>query len=441
MGLAIGMPELLLMLTAELDDLPDERKPSNNTRYTVEEAIKSAFSVFFMQSRSFLDHQRLMKSHKGRDNADSLFGLERIPCDNQIRNLLDPVPASTVFGVFRSVYNCLSERGALKPYRCFQGEFLLVLDGTEYFSSKKIHCAHCCHRNHRNGSTTYFHAAVTPVLVAPGLSQVISLEPEFITPQDGHDKQDCENAAAKRWISGHARAEQDPPVTLLGDDLYCNQPICETVLNHGYHFIFVCKRTSHQELYEWVDYLEGIGEVPSLTTSRWDGKRRLDYHYRYLNRVPLRAKVPAMEVHWCELTVTDPQQSQLIYYNAFATCHEIHDQNVEDIVRAGRARWKVENEGNNVLKTKGYHLEHNFGHGQNHLAELLLCLNLLAYLFHTTLDLINTTYRQVRTMLVTRQTFFNDLRALTRYLWFSSWQTLFEFMLTEGKNPDFANSS
>ena len=85
---------------------------------------RTAFSVFFMQSRSFLDHQRLMKSQKGRDNAASLFGIERIPCDNQIRNLLDLVPASTVFGVFRSVYNGLSKTGHLKPYRCCGGEFL-----------------------------------------------------------------------------------------------------------------------------------------------------------------------------------------------------------------------------------------------------------------------------------------------------------------------------
>ncbi len=91
MGYSIGMPELLSMLRAELDDLPDQRKPSNNTKYTVEEALLSAFSVFFMQSKSFLDHQRLMKSQKGRDNVTSLFGIEDIPCDNQIRNLLDPV--------------------------------------------------------------------------------------------------------------------------------------------------------------------------------------------------------------------------------------------------------------------------------------------------------------------------------------------------------------
>lgn len=441
MALTIGMPELLSMLTAELDDLPDERKPGNNTRYSVEEALLSAFSVFFMQSRSFLAHQRLMKTQKGRDNAQSLFGIKYIPCDNQIRNLLDPVPASTVFGVFRSVYNCLEKAEALKPYRCLAGEFLLVLDGTEYFSSKKIHCAHCCHRTHRDGSITYFHAALTPVLIAPGVSQVISLEPELIRPQDGHDKQDCENAAAKRWLAAHPRSERDTAVTLLGDDLYCNQPICETVLEQGYHFIFVCKRTSHQELYEWVDYLERVGEVQTLTIFRWDGRQRLSYHYRYVNGVPIRAKAPAMEVNWCEVTVTDTESGKPIYHNALATCHEIDDRNVEEIVVAGRARWKVENEGNNVLKTKGYHLEHNFGHGQNHLAELLLCLNLLAFLFHTTLDLINTTYQQLRTLLVTRKAFFNDIKALTRYMWFASWQQMFEFMLCEGTEPALADSS
>ncbi len=66
---------------------------------------------------------------------------------------------------------------------------------------------------HLNGSTTYYHAAVTPVLVAPGRPQLISLEPEFITTQDGQDKQDCENAAAKRWIAAHPRDPKDPPVT------------------------------------------------------------------------------------------------------------------------------------------------------------------------------------------------------------------------------------
>lgn len=437
----IRMQWLLSMLTAELDDLPDERKPSNNTKYKVREALLSAFSVFFMQSRSFLDHQRLMKSHKGRDNASSLLGIEEIPCDNQIRNLLDPVAASNIKGVFDSIYQYLEQTGSLKTYSCLSGEQLVVLDGTEYFSSKKIHCPRCSHRNHRNGSTTYFHSVVTPILVAPGVSQVICLEPEFVRPQDGHHKQDCENAAAKRWIKAHPRSNQETPITLLGDDLYCNQPICETAQDAGYHFIFVCKRTSHQELYEWVDYLERIDEIKTLTKFEIRGRKRLSYEYRYLNRVPLRANEPVKLVNWCEIKVTDTGNGKTLYYNTFATCHQINDENLPEIVHAGRTRWKVENEGNNVLKTKGYHLEHNFGHGQDNLCELLVSLNLLAFLFHTTLDLFHRTYQEVRALLVIRETFFQDIRTLTSYLWFESWQALFEFMLTEGKNSHNLNSS
>lgn len=133
--------------------------------------------------------------------------------------------------------------------------------------------------------------------------------------------------------------------------------------------------------------------------------------------------------------------STVVYHNAFATDHEIHQSNVALVVDAGRARWKVENENNNVLKTKGYNLEHNFGHGSNHLAALLVCLNLLAFLFHTTMELTNKTYQQVRQLLGTRKTFFNDIRALTRYLLFESWDCLLEFMLREGNKPDWVNSS
>ena len=53
------------------------------------------------------------------------------------------------------------------------------------------------------------------------------------------------------------------------------------------------------------------------------------------------------------------------------------------LAASGRARWKIENENNNTLKTKGYHLEHNFGHGQQHLSSLLDAMNILAFLFHT----------------------------------------------------------
>ena len=90
---------------------------------------------------------------------------------------------------------------------------------------------------------------------------------------------------------------------------------------------------------------------------------------------------------------------------------------------------KIENENNNVLKTQGYHLEHNFGHGQQYLSAFLLSLTLLAFLFHTVLEWSNEKYALLRRVLARRQTFFEDIRALTRYMVFESWDHLMDFMI------------
>jgi hypothetical protein len=437
----LEIPELIQILRSLLHDLPDERKPGNNTKYQVEDAVMAAFSVFFTQSPSFLDHQRLMKSNKGKNNAESLFSIEKIPCDNQIRNLLDPVPATTIFMAFQKVYQWLEEKGVLKKFLYLDGEILVALDGTEYFSSKKINCPHCNCRNHRNGTTTYFHGCITPIIVSPNQKQVINLEPEFIKKQDGHQKQDCENAAVKRWLNKNLKNQHGYPITLLGDDLYSRQPICDLAVKQGYNFIFVCLETSHKTLYEWLEFLERSGEVTTVEKKQWDGRKNLIYRYRYTSRLPLRDENSSLEVNWCEVTIINEKTEEIIYQNNWITNHKITENNVEEIVKAGRSRWKVENEGNNVLKNHGYNLEHNFGHGQNHLCELLLSLNLLAFLFHTVLDLVNYTYQKVREILVTRTTFFKDIRTLLKYLWFKDWSHLFSFILTEHDPLKRVNSS
>ncbi len=102
---------------------------------------------------------------------------------------------------------------------------------------------------------------------------------------------------------------------------------------------------------------------------------------------------------------------------------------VAEIVEAGRCRWKTENENHNVLKTKGYNLEHNFGHGQKHLSSTLLPLNLLAFLFHTVLQLIDSSYQEIRRKRGTRRGFFQNILSLTKYFLFENWKHLIDFML------------
>jgi hypothetical protein len=406
-----------------LESLPDKRT-GKNTRYGIEDAALSAFSVFFTQTPSFLAYQRTMEKTKGRSNAQSLFGVHKIPSDNHIRDLLDPAKPEQMFPVFEKIFQRLKQKGKLKSFRALDNNLLMALDGTEYFSSSQIHCPHCSFRKLKSGETHYFHSVITPVIVSPKQPHVIPLIPEFIVPQDGHDKQDCENTAAKRWLLQHGKHYSSLKITVLGDDLYCRQPLCQLLLEQQFNFILVCRPESHTTLYE---HLEGIC-LPTVIIKRWTGKVEETYTYRYLNGVPIKDGNDALLVNWCELTVTR-ENGKIVYKNSFATNHTITDETVVEIVLAGRTRWKVENENNNTLKTKGYNLEHNFGHGQQHLASFLATLNILSLLFHTLLELLDEKYKLLRDHLPTRKTFFNDLRALTRYLVFDSWDHLLTFMI------------
>ena len=437
----IKINQLIHFLTKELDNLPDRRKPGNNTKYEISDALLSAFSIFFTQSPSFLSHQRLMEKIKEKNKASSLFKISKIPCDNQIRNLLDPLSAQTIYPVYQKIYQWLKKEKVLKKFFYLEGEILIALDGTEYFSSKKINCPHCNCRNHRNGTTTYFHGCVIPAIVSPNMKQVISLEPEFIKKQDGYKKQDCENAAVKRWLNKNQQKQYDNPVTLLGDDLYSRQPIGELALEKDYNFIFVCRETSHKTLYEWLEFLDKSGEVKTLEKKEWNGRKELIYRYRYTNKIPLKDGENSLQVNWCKLTVINQKTQEITYQNSWITNHQINGKNVPQIVKAGRSRWKIENESNNVLKNHGYNLEHNFGHGQNNLCEMLLSLNLLAFLFHSVLDLANSTYKKVRDLLVSRRSFFNDIRTLLKYFWFATWQDLLNFILTDNVPDSTSNSS
>ncbi len=144
--------------------------------------------------------------------------------------------------------------------------------------------------------------------------------------------------------------------------------------------------------------------------------------------MPLTDGDDALKVNWCELTLTDGQGAGC-YKNSFITDWPIRAENVAGWVAAGRARWKIENENNNVLKTKGYHLEHNFGHGQQPLSSLLLTMNLLAFGWHTLLEVTDESYRLIRAAVGARRKFFQHLEALTAYWFFETWERLMDFMM------------
>jgi hypothetical protein len=184
--------------------LPDHRHKGPNTRYAIHDAALGAFGIFFTQSPSFLEYQRRLQHTKGPNNAQTLLGVEQIPCDNQVRTLLDPIAPHHLDAVVVEVFEGLAQHRMLAHFRVLGDQRLVALDGTHSFASKAMHGPNCLTRQLSTGQTLYYHAAITPVLVCPGQSQVIAVPPESIMPQDGHAKQDCERAAGTRWLGKHA---------------------------------------------------------------------------------------------------------------------------------------------------------------------------------------------------------------------------------------------
>ena len=366
--------QIIKLLRKEFKKLPDKRG-RKHVEYAIEDIALSAFSLFYFQSKSWLDFQRNMFTRTGKSNAKSFFGIEKIPSDNHIRDVLDDIRVEQLQPIFDGIYHLLLKKETLQEYQYFDRTLLVLLDGTYYHSSRKIHCAHCQTKTKSDAKgkmyTEYYHSAITPIIAHPKSNQVLSLFPEVISNKDGEDKQDCEINA----------------------------------------------------------YIEKLGELDSKVVTKSNRSRKKEtYRYAYLNDVDLTGDKDSIKVNWCRVEVTD-EKKKIVYSGAFATDYTIDDHNVEKIVEAGRARWKVENENNNTLKTGGYHLAHNFGHGKEGLSELLFTLNLLSFLTHTISLKHDEGYQKLYELINNRQTFFGHITTFTTFFYIPDFDTLWHKMI------------
>ena len=303
----------------------------------IEDAALAAFSLFFMQSESFLSHQRRMEHGRNASNCKTLFGIEKIPSDNHIRDLLDPVPPELLAPCFEHTLDQMRQHGGMKDFERLGGRVLIALDGSEYFCSEKRGCPRCLTRKHSNGKTENYHTLLAATLVAPGHNRVLPLMPEFITPQDGAEKQDCERNAAKRWLERHGEHMRPMRPVYLGDALFSSQPMCAEVLAQGGDFLFVCKEDSHKTLYE---YLRGVEPRQHTVSERRMGGRTRSHRYRWVENLPLRDGKDALNTHWLSVEVVD-LAGKVTYRGAFVTSLSITPENVAEIVACARARWKT----------------------------------------------------------------------------------------------------
>ena len=156
-----------------------------------------------------------MKKAKGRSNAQTLFQIGAIPSDNQIRDILDEAKPEHVYPIFTDIFNTLIEHEYLEISKALTVIYCERMMEQNIIIPRPFYFPNCNVTNHRNGTVTYSHKAIRTKVVAPKNDRVISLEPEFITKQDGAKKQDCEHEAMKRWLLKHSAHYQHLGITWL----------------------------------------------------------------------------------------------------------------------------------------------------------------------------------------------------------------------------------
>ena len=250
--------------------------------------------------------------------------------------------------------------------------YIVSIDGTGQFSSKKVHCKNCCEKTHRkNAEVTYYHQMVGASLVHPDQKVVVPLAPEPILKGDGATKNDCERNASKRLLKDLRREHPHLKVVVVEDALASNYPHLSLLDSLCMDYIIGVKPGDHGYLFDWIKDLSG--QQYTLTD---DKETRHDF--AFYHDVPLNDAHYDYRVNVLTYTETDKKGRQKHF--SWVTRLPLTVDNVYEVMRAGRSRWRIENETFNPLKNQGYHFEHNYGHGYENLCSVMTMLMLLSFL-------------------------------------------------------------
>lgn len=423
---------LFRLLRSGFTNIPDYRP--GDPDISLPDVLMSGFAMFSLKSPSLL----AFDEERTEGNLETIYDIERVPCDTYMREVLDPISPESLRPSFKGVFRQLQRGKALEAMTFLDGHYLVALDGTGYFSSKTIHCASCLQKQHRNGSMTYYHQLLGAAIIHPDMREVIPLMPEPIIKQDGTEKNDCERNAAKRFI---AKLRQDHPhlkFIVTEDSLSSNAPHIETLHDYGCHYILGVKEGDHAYLFEQVQAAEEAGRVTHY--ERHDRAAGIVHRFRFVNDVPLNESRADVRVGFIEYWEIGQDQVQRF---SWVTDLRVSMRNVYKLMRGGRARWKIENETFNTLKNQGYNFEHNYGHGEQNLSVVFATLMMLAFLVDQTQQLCCALFQAVWAKLGSKRRLWERMRALFYDYALESMRQLLEalFYGLKKPNPIFAVDS
>lgn len=366
----LSSPGMLSTISSVFKQVPEPRQKHSKT-IALSDCLMSGLAIFKLKFPSLLQFDNARETELIKHNLKTLFKIEQSPCDTYMRERLDEVAPTYLRAAFTKVFSKLQRGKSLETFQYIDNHYLLSVDGTGHFSSNDIHCDSCCVKHHTNGKVTYYHQMLGAVFVHPAHKEVIPIAPEPILKGDGASKNDCERNASKRLLCDFRREHPHLKTIVVEDGLASNGPHIKLLKSLELRFILGAKPKDHKFLFDWVSHSK---------TQHYEyiDAKGVKHEFEFINKVPLNETHFDEEVNFLHYRETQPNGKQQTF--TWVSDLFLSEKTVFKIMRAGRARWKVENETFNTLKNQGYHFEHNFGHGKQYLSTVFSYLMMLAFL-------------------------------------------------------------
>ena len=416
---AKGMLTKIRSTFAEIPEPPRDGR-GLKSKIPLVDCLMSGLALFGLKFPSLLQFDQGFDDDAAKHNLKTLYQVDRVPCDTYMRERLDEVDPQLLRPAFTDLFSLIQRGKVIEDYK-FLNEYVLVpCDGTQLFSSEEVHCKNCCEKHHRDGRITYHHNMLAGVLVHPDQQEVFPFCPEPIFKADGSTKNDCEQNATRRFLEHFHREHPRLKVIFSMDALSAKAPYIRPIIGMGAHFIIGVTPDGNSSLFQW---LKGI----KLETHTVKTKKEV-IELRFYNQIPLNDSNHDLQVNFIDCIVKD-LKGKIIGHFSWITDILVTKENVYQLARGGRARWKIENETFNTLKNQGYNFEHNYGHGNQHLSHVFGMLMFLAFFIDQIQQRCCGLFQAAVKKSKSRARFWRRQQSVFIELFIASWEDLFCWMV------------
>ena len=435
----LSIPALLKKVRKTFEGIKDSYKAI--PEYSLPDVLMSGLAIFSLKYPSLLAFDNDQDCPRTQHNLQHLYGLKgRAPSDTRLREVLDEVEPKALRSPVISIFQELQKQGELEAFRYLEG-YLVSIDGTGQYSSTKISCPDCCEKHHHNGETEYYHQLLASVMVHPDKKTVLPMFHEPIKKSDGDTKNDCERNAAKRLLPSLKKGFPRLKIIVLEDALAANGPHLKDLRDNGFRHITRVKYGSNQSLMDYAVDCMAKGKTEEFEALDEDGILR---GYRFINQIPLNKTHKELLVNYLEYWEVDKNGKTKNF--SWITDITLSRDNVHHVMRAGRARWKVENETFNTLKNLGYNFEHNYGHGKKHLATVFATLMMLAFLIDQVQELGCKVFNAARHRYHSKVGFWRKMKSMFMEHYIEDWESFYMGIIFDVKGrsklcPDYPDTS